>query len=135
VLKLLESHRESIVAVISGHLHLTGHAAGRGLDQVVVSGLYSWPGDWARLDVYPDRIKVKMIAPGRFLPSPELDAMPMRNAAHDRHGREFTDADHPTFADYLRGRADERAFTLALAAPLRIDPDRPPPPLEPFLAQ
>ncbi|WP_043583598.1 metallophosphoesterase family protein [Geminisphaera colitermitum] len=111
LLQLIEKHRDSVLAVLSGHLHLTGVVEKNGIKHIMPSGLASFPHDIAFFDVFDDRIDVRMV------PVPEEMAKPYATNLHGkrRHGIDYTDATHPTHELYIAGNPDERAFSLPLA--------------------
>ncbi|MCE5229258.1 metallophosphoesterase [bacterium] len=110
--RMIESHRDSVIAVLSAHLHLSGHALVNGVHHLVASGPFSWPGDHLRLDFYRDRVVARMIPLEPFIDSNDIAPYPLRNSVHDRHGIEFTDAKHPAFEHYIAGNPDEREVIL-----------------------
>lgn len=121
LLRLVDRHAGSIIAVLSGHLHLTGRVERNGVSHIVPAGLMSWPYDVGRYDFYPDRVEVRMVS----LPADAVDPGALRrhrlcNGVHDRHARAYTDTRHPTPEGYIRGLAEERAFTIPLQGAKRI---------------
>ena len=56
--KLIEEHRDTVIAVLSGHLHLTGMKQQREIYHVSIAGTASYPCDFAVYDVFPDRMEV-----------------------------------------------------------------------------
>jgi hypothetical protein len=113
-LKLIEEHRDTVITVLSGHLHLTGMKRQQGIFHVSIAGTASYPCDIAIYDVYPDRIEVAV----KQLPETLAKAAASIHGK-DRHGRDFTDAEHGTAEEYQSGRADERRFTIPLSGSKR----------------
>jgi 3',5'-cyclic AMP phosphodiesterase CpdA len=59
-LKIVEAHADSVKAVLSGHLHLTGAVRRKGIWHVSIAGTASYPCDCALYTVFPDRIEVQV---------------------------------------------------------------------------
>jgi predicted phosphodiesterase len=118
-LKLVEEHKDSVIAVLSGHLHLTGMKQRRGIFHVSIAGTASYPCDFALYEVFPDRIEVTV----KQLPDELTKSSPSLHGKA-RHGRDFTDAEHSTPEQYQCGRADERRFTMLLPQGKRPQPKR-----------
>ncbi len=108
-LAMVNEHSESILAVLSGHLHLTGVVQHEGVYHIVPSGTASYPCDFASFEVYADRIRVQMHAlPERFLSASDgIHGKP-------RHETDHTDETHATHDLYLKGNPTERDFEIAL---------------------
>jgi predicted MPP superfamily phosphohydrolase len=108
-LQLIEEHHDSVIAVLSGHLHLTGMKRRSEIFHISVAGTASYPCDIAVYEVFPDRIEVAV----KQLPQRLANA---ETSIHGKgqHGRDFTDSEHPTAEEYQSGRADERQFTIRL---------------------
>jgi predicted MPP superfamily phosphohydrolase len=110
LVQLLAAHNDTILAVLSGHLHLTGCVRVDGIYHIVPSGLASFPHDYAMFRVYNDRIEVTM----ESVPQ-ELSAAWRSNIHHRRrHGIDYTDDKHPTHLLYVGGNPDERRFTILI---------------------
>jgi hypothetical protein len=111
MLRLVDAHADHVLAVLGGHLHLTGVCVRNGIYHVAPSGTASFPGDLAAFDVYPDRIEVAM----HSVP-PEVLGTGRTGNIHgtERHGCEFSDRAHANGVEYVRGTASERAFTIPL---------------------
>lgn len=109
LLSLVDEHAESIVAVLSGHLHLTGVVVRKGVHHVSVSGTASYPCDFASFDVFPDRVRMRIHSLPERLQTPDTNIHGRR-----RHKVDFTDASHPTPESYVRGNASERDVEIAL---------------------
>lgn len=107
ILEAIEAEADSVLAVLSGHIHLTGSLVQNGIRHVVVSGTGSFPHDIARFSVFDDRIEVEVIQLPSNLWQPETN---IHGAS--RHGRDYTDSLHPTHLAYLMGNPDERTFTI-----------------------
>ncbi len=107
--KLVDKHADTIVAVLSGHLHLTGMVKRNGVHHVVISGTLSYPCDFATYDVFRDRVRVRVRGlPKRLLtPQTNIHGKP-------RHKVDYTDAGHPTHESYIKGNASERDFEIVL---------------------
>ena len=110
LLGLVDEHAKSIVAVLSGHLHLTGVVVRKGVHHVSVSGTASSPCDFASFDVFPDRIRLRMRSLPKELQTPDTNIHGRR-----RHKVDFTDATHSTPESYVRGNASERDVEIALS--------------------
>lgn len=112
LLEVIEAHSGSVLAVLSGHLHLTGVIEKNGVMHIVPSGLASYPHDIAVFDVFDDRIDVEMQS------SPAELAEPYKSNIHGerRHKIDYVDAAHPTHELYVTGNPSERAFTIPLPA-------------------
>jgi hypothetical protein len=117
-LNLIGEHRATVIAVLSGHLHLTGMKQCRDIYHISIAGTASYPCDCAVYEVFPDRIEVAV----KQLP----DALAKAEASihgKERHGRDFTDAEHGTPEEYQCGRAEERHFTIRLSGSKRPQPE------------
>jgi 3',5'-cyclic AMP phosphodiesterase CpdA len=108
MLALLREYNDSVLAVLSGHLHLTGMKKIDGIHHIVASGLASYPHDFGIYYVYRDRIDVRMRS------VPESMHEPYASNIHNRrrHGIDYTNKAHPTHEQYVKGNADERAFSI-----------------------
>jgi hypothetical protein len=111
MLRLVEAHADHVLAVVGGHLHLTGVVVRNGIAHVAPSGTASFPGDLAAFDVFPDRLEVAM----HSVP-PEVLGTGNTGNLHgtERHGCEFRDRAHANGLEYVRGLATERAFTIPM---------------------
>lgn len=109
-LDLIEGHRDTVIAVLSGHLHLTGMKQHNEIFHISIAGTASYPCDIAVYEVFPDQIAVTV----KQLPD-RLAKAEASIHGRERHGRDFTDADHRTAEEYQSGRADERRFTIPLS--------------------
>ena len=115
LIDLVEARSDSVIAVLSGHLHLTGVVKHTGFYQIVTSGTASYPSDFATYDVFPDRIHVQMHSLPKSLLDPSTNIHGKR-----RHGIDYTDATHHTHGAYIRGNAEERMFDIALKGKKRL---------------
>lgn len=109
MLEIVESHADTVIAVLSGHIHLTGVRHQKGICHIMPGGTCGYPADFAALDVYPDRIEVKMVrAPEQWLDlGGNIHGQP-------RHSVDYTDSEHPDHESYLWGNPDERDFVIPL---------------------
>jgi hypothetical protein len=112
LLKVIDAHSDRILAVLSGHLHLSGAVKRKGVYHVVTSGTASYPCDFASYEVFADHIRVRMHSLPRELVTPMTDIH-----GKPRYKIDYTDAEHPTHQLYVAGNASERAFDI----PLRQD--------------
>lgn len=123
VQQVLARHKDSIIAVLHGHLHLTSVVEMDGLTYICPSGVLSWPNHYACFDFYADRVRVRMRTGDWSLGKQSFPGMALGNGIHERHEREFTDARHATMRDYIMGNPDEWDVTLPLEGPRRITPE------------
>ena len=115
LLKLIDSHSEHIIAVLSGHLHLTGVVQRKGIYHITISGTASYPCDYAVYEVYPDRIGicVQSLSKELLTPNTNIHGKP-------RYKTGFTDTKHPTAESYIRGNPAERKFNIRLEGKKRL---------------
>ena len=115
MLALIDAHADDVLAVLSGHLHLSGMVLRNGVSHIVTSGTAGYPYDFASYEVYSDHISVNMhtLPEEMHVPSPITHGIP-------RHEIDYTDATHPTHDLYLRGNPTERSFEIPI-------PQLPPP--------
>ena len=111
-LKIVEAHADSVIAVLSGHLHLTGAVQRKGIFHISIAGTASYPCDYALYTVFPDRIEVTV----RQLPA-KLVTPKTNIHGKPRYPQDFVDGGHKTPWQYVAGRPDERAFTIPLRPP------------------
>ena len=109
LLSLVDRHAKSIVAVLSGHLHLTGVVNRNGVHHVSISGTASYPCDFASYDVYPNRIRLRVHSLPKKLLTPETNIH-----GRPRHQLDYTDSGHPTHESYVKGNPSERDFDIVL---------------------
>jgi len=109
-LKIIEQHADTVIAVLSGHLHLTGMAERKGIRHVSIAGTASYPCDYALYTVHPDRIEaaVRQLPAGLVTPKTNIHGKP-------RYKSDFVDEGHQKPEEYVSGRADERSFTIPLS--------------------
>jgi hypothetical protein len=109
LLAQVDEHAESIVAVLSGHLHLTGFVERKGVHHISIAGTASYPSDYARFELFSDRLIMQVCQlPGELArATPSIHGSP-------RHPQNFTDAMHKTAELYQAGRSEERSLTLRL---------------------
>ncbi|MFA5687900.1 MAG: metallophosphoesterase [Kiritimatiellales bacterium] len=105
--QLIEDNSDRIIAVLSGHVHLTGRVKTNGVTHIVPSGLASFPHDVAIFDVANDCIDVQMISAPTELAVPYTTNLHLRkkDVAH-------TDSEHSTDLLYCTGNESERKFSL-----------------------
>lgn len=117
MLELLEAQAERVIAVLCGHLHLTGVRRQKGIYHLMPAGTCGYPSDFASFDVFCDRLRVRMHrAPERWLDrSGDIHGRP-------RHERDYTDAEHPDHESYVWGQAGERDVTIPLTGLRCPDP-------------
>jgi hypothetical protein len=111
MLKIVTDPANNVIAVLSGHLHLTGVARFNGIYQIVVSGSASYPCDYAYYEVFANRIHVRMYTVPEKLLTPDTDLFkpPIRPIS-------YSDPAHPTHYSYIAGNASERSFDIPLPA-------------------
>lgn len=109
MLRIVEDNADRVIAVLSGHLHLTCVRQQKGIYHIVPAGTYGYPSDFASLDVYGDRIEVRM------------HAVPVQWLTHDgdihgqpRHKINYNDKEHPDHETYLWGNPGERDLIIPL---------------------
>lgn len=110
ILDLVDAYADRIPLVLSGHLHLTGRRLRRGVTHFVSAGLASIPHDFAIITLKPGVIEVETRSVPEELRRPETNI-------HGRpfHAVNYTDDGHPDHASYLRGRPEERKFSVPLS--------------------
>lgn len=109
ILEAIENEAESVLAVLGGHIHITGCVAQKGIHHLIASGPASFPHDIVHYAVFEDRIDVEVIQLPSNLWRPETN---IHGAT--RHGRDFTDRRHRTPLAYIQGNPDERRFSIPL---------------------
>ncbi len=108
ILELVEQHTPSILAVLSGHLHMTGMTLQKGIHHISISGTASYPGDYALYKLRKDGIEVSIQqVPAHLQNAWETDIHGKR-----RHGKSFIDENHSTPQAYLMGNPGERHFLI-----------------------
>ncbi len=113
-LKIVEEHADTVLAVLSGHLHLTGVIERKGIFHVSIAGTASYPCDYALYSVFPDRIEVAVRQLPRELVTPNTNIH-----GTPRYKSDFVDDAHKTPWDYVAGNPSERDFTIPLPEPKR----------------
>lgn len=108
--EIVRAHRHHVVAVLSGHLHLSGAVWDQGVAHIEVCGTASYPHDVAVHTVYANCLETRFVR----LPSDLLVPSTNIHGAH-RFGRDFTDAGHPDYTSYLMGNASERLLRIPLS--------------------
>jgi 3',5'-cyclic AMP phosphodiesterase CpdA len=108
VLELVEQHTSTILAVLSGHLHMTGMTLQNDIHHISVSGTASYPGDYALYTLQEDGIEVSI----HQVPDYLQDAWETDIHGERRHGKSFIDKKHSTAQTYLMGNPDERHFII-----------------------
>lgn len=109
-LELVNHHSETVIAVLSGHLHLTGMKMRGGICHFSLSGTASYPSDGAAVfEVFTDRIAVavKQLPEDLARSAPSIHGKP-------RHEQDYVDAEHDSAEKYQCGVAAERDFTIPL---------------------
>ncbi|NLG52029.1 MAG: hypothetical protein GX552_18125 [Chloroflexi bacterium] len=116
--EMVEAHREQVVAVLCGHIHLTGVREERGIYYIMPAGTAESPADFASLELFTDHVHVRMHAIPEQLNDP-------RNDIHGalRHRIDYTDVEHPDHESYVRGNRDERVLTIPLGGEKRPNPE------------
>jgi hypothetical protein len=109
LLDLIEQHKGKVLAVLSGHLHLSGVVIKDGIHHISLSGLASYPHDMGLYSVYKDRIKVTLIRVPSNMLVPETNIHGAR-----KYGKDFIDAEHPDYTTYIMGNASERRFSIPI---------------------
>lgn len=116
LLQALEEHADRIIAVLSGHIHLTSVRRQGRIYHIMPGGLCGYPSDFASLDVFADRIEVRMHrAPAQWLDrAGNIHGRP-------RHAVDYTDGEHPDHERYLWGNEQERSLTIPLNGKKRLE--------------
>ena len=118
LLDLVTRHADRVVAVLCGHIHITGVRVVEGVYHVMPSGTAGYPADFASYDVYEDRIDVVM----HRAPAPLIGDREAGNIhGARRHGIDYTDAEHSDHESYLSGNPGERSFSIPLEGARRPD--------------
>ncbi len=116
LLDLVTEHAGRIIAVLCGHIHITGLQVVTGVHHIMPSGTAGYPADFASFDVYADRIEVAMHRPPALIIG-DSSAGNIHGAR--RHGVDYTDSDHTTHESYLSGHPAERHCTIPLVGARR----------------
>lgn len=106
---LIEQKKEKVLAVLSGHLHLSGVINVNSIFHVSISGLASYPHDMAVYSVFKNRIVAELIR----VPSDLLEPSTNIHGA-SRFGIDYRDELHPDYTTYIMGNESERRFTIPI---------------------
>ncbi|MDR2816953.1 MAG: metallophosphoesterase [Proteiniphilum sp.] len=109
ILQLTEKHRNKILAILSGHIHLSGVACHQSVYQIVSSGLASFPHDMTLYSVFNDRMDVEFIQIPSDLWEPKSNLYGCR-----RLRRDITDEQHIDHLSYIMGNPSERIFSIPM---------------------
>ncbi len=112
---IVKTHSDTVIAVLCGHLHLTGAVEKDGIWHICPSGTASYPCDYTHYSVYGDHIEVEMHQVPRELVTPGTNSH-----GPPRYKQGFTDGLHKTPEEYVCGTAAERRFTIRLPAGKRL---------------
>lgn len=112
---IVRAENKTVIAVIHGHLHLTGMVQKDGIHHISPSGSASYPCHYAHYTVYRDRIKVRMIPLAKDLvtPSTNIHGKP-------RYDHGFTDSSHKDAELYVSGNKQEKLFSISLAGKVNL---------------
>lgn len=120
-LRIIENHSDKVIAILNGHVHLTGaiktnnywlsglYPGENDIFHISPSGLASYPCHYAHFTVYENKIDIKMIQVNEDLVTPSTNI-------HGKyyHEKDFTDAEHITPESYVTGNKDENKFSILL---------------------
>ena len=109
-LEVVEDHASSVLAVLSGHLHLSGFRCTRSIFHICTAGTATFPCDFALYTVYDDRIEVEV----RQLPLDLLPEPVTSGYSRERLGAELIDDEHATNIEFIMGTYDERRFVIPM---------------------
>ncbi|MCS7224116.1 MAG: metallophosphoesterase [Armatimonadetes bacterium] len=115
LLGIVESAADRVVAVICGHLHLSGIKEKAGIYHIMAAGTGGYPADLASVTVYEDRIEVTIDSLPAELQNPDANIH-----GRPRHPTDFTDSDHPDHESYLKGHPWERRILIPLKRSLPV---------------
>ena len=110
MLEVVEDHSDSVLAVLSGHLHLSGFRCTRSIFHICIAGTASFPCDFALYSVHADRIEVEV----RQLPLDLLPEPVTSGYSSDKLGTDLVDGDHATNIEFIMGTYDERRFVVSV---------------------
>ncbi len=110
MLEVVEDHSDSLLAVLSGHLHLSGFRCTRSIFHICIAGTASFPCDFALYSVYADRIEVEV----RQLPLTLLPEPANSGYSSEKLGTDLVDGDHATNIEFIMGTYDERRFVISM---------------------
>jgi hypothetical protein len=107
MIDIITQKQDKVLAVLSGHLHLTGVVNISGIYHISLSGLASYPHDMAVYSVYRNRVEMEVMR----VPSDML--VPSTNIhGAARFGLDYTDNIHKDYTSYLMGHETERRFAV-----------------------
>lgn len=120
--QIVQNHSDRIIAVLNGHVHLTGVVKTNNsflafifpedddIYHISPSGLASYPSHYAYYKVYENRLDVKMIQVDNELvdPSTNIHGKPFLE-------KDYIDSDHKSPENYVSGNVEERAFSIPIA--------------------
>ena len=106
-LELVRQHAGGILAVLSGHLHLTAAVQDNGVCHFCCAGLTHFPNDWAEFTVFADRIEVEVKQVPESLRSPAAESIHLRSVSGAA-----ADSLHADPASYIMGAPGERHFSI-----------------------
>ena len=113
MLKIVETHQASIIAILCGHIHLSSVIQHKGMHQICPSGPASYPSHFTHFSVFPERIDVHMHQPPKILVGERIK--------NNLHGKprwkdrpEYLDSTHSTPETYVAGNPKERTFSIKL---------------------
>lgn len=109
LLALIEQNKKKVLAVLSGHLHLSGVVKEQSVYHISLSGLASYPHDMAIYSVFENSIEAEFIR----VPSDLLEPSTNIHGA-GRHRMDYRDNLHPDYTSYIMGIASERRFTMPI---------------------
>lgn len=109
ILEAIEAEAATVLAVLSGHIHITGLVVQKGIHHLTATGPASFPHDIVHFAVYAERIDVAVLQLPSHLWQPETNIH-----GAQRHGRDFTDSLHPDHLCYLMGNPGERRFSIPM---------------------
>jgi hypothetical protein len=108
-LDVLQASENNVLAVLSGHLHITGAMIKDGIHHISIAGMASYPHDVALYSVFSDRIDVEVIRIRSDLLMPTTNIHGAR-----RHKKDFIDRIHPSYTQYIMGNENERHFSIQI---------------------
>ncbi len=109
-LSVVVDHSDSVLAVLSGHLHLSGFRCTRSIFHICIGGTACFPCDFALYFVYTDRIEVEV----RQLPLDLLPEPVTSGYSSEKLGTDLVDDDHATNIEFIMGTYDERRFVISM---------------------
>lgn len=109
-LRAVEDHANSVLAVLTGHLHLSGFRCTRSIFHICIGGTAVFPCDFALYTVYADRIEVEV----RQLPLDLVSNAATCGYSCEKLGIDLVDGDHATNIEFMMGTYDERRFVISM---------------------